>query len=431
MRTKHTAVSLSIFLISVTSACGGGGSGDGPTTPPAPITPTASAIAPVSGTGQSGKAEAALSNPLVVKVTSSQGTGISGVTVTFATSAGSINPTTQITDAGGNAQTIWTLGSVIGAQSATATAAGLSGSPVTFSATAASAWTVDATIFTDTDFGAKGPLADVAVLKLNDGRFRMIIGASPGSSGGMRSAISTDGVKFALESGTRVTVCTQQIPCFYHPFVMRLDDGRVKLFVGLPRDIQGTVSGIYSFTSTDDGLTFTLDAGVRVTAAAAGTEGVSGPSIVKMKNGGWRMYFSNAILTTTGPGPTKIVSAFSTDLTSWTVDAGVRIGEGSTALTGRGEHPGSIANADGSITLVYFRNNGMPTGIFYSTSSDGLAFTREARTGFGFETPLGQGNDPFLMHLSNGNIRMYHNWGNDVGGAVYTASRAPFTMNIP
>lgn len=166
-----------------------------------------------------------------------------------------------------------------------------------------------------------------------------------------------------------------------------------------------------------------------MTAAAAGTNGVSGPSIVKMKNGGWRMYFSNAILTTTGPSPTMIVSAFSTDLTNWTVDSGVRIGEGSSGLTGRGEHPGAIANADGSITLVYFRNNGMPSGMFYSTSSDGLTFTREARTGFQFQSAMGQGNDPFLMHLGNGDVRMYFNWGDDVGGSIYTATRAPFTIN--
>lgn len=429
MRDRHRISLLSIPLALAVISCGGGGS-DGPTTP---ATPTASAIAAVSGGSQTGKAEGALSAPLVVKVTSSSGAAISGVTVSFATASGSLNPSSATTDASGNAQTIWTLGSVIGAQSATASAAGLTGSPVSFSATAASAWTTDATIFTHTEFGANGPLADVAVLKLNDGRFRMIIGASPGSSGGMRSATSTDGVKFTLESGFRVAVCApaQQIPCFYHPFVMRLDDGRVKLFVGLPRDNQGTLSGIYSFTSNDEGMTFTLDAGVRVTAAAAGTEGVSGPSIARMKNGGWRMYFSNAILTTTGPGPTKIVSAFSTDLTNWTVDAGVRIGEGSPVLTGRGEHPGSIANADGSITLVYFRNNGAPTALFYSTSSDGLSFTREARTGIQFQSTLGPGNDPFLMLLSNGNVRMYYNWGDDVGGAIYTASRAPFTVNAP
>ena len=382
MRIESFLRLLSATLIFVLSACSGGGGGtDGPTTP-TPTSPTASAIALVSGNSQNGKAEAALSSPLVVKVTSGSGTAIPGVTVSFAATAGSVNPTSGTTDANGNAQTVWTLGSLIGAQLATATATGLSGSPVSFSATAASAWTVDATIFSDLDFGAKGPLADVAVLKLNDGRYRMIIGASPGTSGGMRSAISTDGIKFTLESGNRVTICTSQVPCFYHPFVMRMDDGRVKLFVGLPMDNQGMQSGIYSFTSNDDATSFTLDAGVRVTAAAAGTQGVSGPSIVKMKNGGWRMYFSNAILTNTGPGATKIVSAFSADLVNWTVDSGVRIGEGSTGLIGRGEHPGSIANADGSITLVYFRNNGAPTGLFYSTSSDGLAFTREARTGF-------------------------------------------------
>lgn len=432
MRDRHIRRLLSLPLLFASISCGGGG-GDGPTTPTPPTTPTASAIAVASGNSQTGKAEAALSAPLVVKVSSNQGAGISGVTVTFAATSGAVNPATATTDASGNAQSAWTLGSAIGQQTATATAAGLSGSPVSFQATATSAWTLDATILTNASFGgAQGALADVAVLKLNDGRYRMIIGASPGTSSGLRSAISTDGITFTLEDGVRTAVCSQQIPCFYHPFVMRLEDGRVKLFMGLPNTNQGFASGIYSFTSTDEGQTFSLDAGVRVTAAAAGTDGVSGPSIVKMQSGGWRMYFSNAVRADgTGPQPTKIVSAFSTDLVSWTMDAGVRVGAGSSVLTGRGEHPGSIANADGSVTLVYFRNNGMPTGLFYATSADGLTFTREARTGFGFETVLGQANDPFLMQLSNGDVRMYANWGDDSGGSVFTARRAPFTVNTP
>lgn len=436
---RHAIATTHILLVYTLLACGGdGGSGDGPTTPPGPTAPTASAIAAVSGSGQTGKAEAALASPLIVKVTSSSGAAISGITVTFATNAGSVNPSSASTDANGNAQATWTLGSTIGVQSATATAAGLSGSPVSFSATAQSAWTLDATVLTNTDAGfggATGGLANVTVFKLKDDRYRMIIGASPGTAN-FRSAISSDGVVFTLESGFRFE-CPQTCPGYGQPFAIHMDDGRVKMFV---RDAQITGSGrpviergVYSFTSTDEGLTFTPDDGVRITAAAAGTNGVSGPVIVRMTTGGWRMYFSDA----TKPGdvsPKKIVSARSNDLMTWTMDAGVRIGAGSPAVTGGGEHPGAIANADGSITLVYLRV--LPPGphfMFYSTSSDGVSFPREARIGLPLQatlTPI-EGNDPELLHLGNGDVRMWYGFGDNDRGTILTAHRAPFKVNTP
>lgn len=435
MRAQHERSLLWIPFAFALTSCGGGG-GDGPISPTPPTTPTASAIAVASGNSQSGKAEAALSAPLVVKVTSTQGTGISGVAVTFATTAGAVNPTSATTDANGNAQTVWTLGSRIGAQSATATAAGLTGSPVTFTATAGSAWTLDATVMTNaTHFGGTtGNLANVAVLKLTDGRYRMMIGAVPGTAD-KRSAISTDGLAFTLESGVRLS-CPQAStePCFGQPFLIRLDDGRVRLFTEVVRTAPGFENGIYSFTSSDEGLTFMRDAGVRVTAVAAGMEKTHGPSIVKMKTGGWRMYFSDK---TPGPiSPRKIVSAFSTDLVTWTMDAGVRIGAGST-LTGSAEHPASIANVDGSVTLVYARFDGMDAGFgknatYYSTSPDGLSFPREAAMGLprqaGFEM---EGNDPVLLHLGNGDVRIYYGVGDANSGIILTARRAPFTVNTP
>mgnify|MGYP000111894336 CR=1 FL=1 len=195
---------------------------------------------------------------------------------------------------------------------------------------------------------------------------------------------------------------------------------------------QAIERGIYSFTSSDEGLTFAPDNGVRITAAAAGTDGVSGPVIVKMATGGWRMYFSDA----QKPGdvsPKKIVSAFSTDLLTWTKDAGVRIGAGSSAVTGGAEHPAAIANADGSVTLVYLRV--LPPGphaMFYSTSADGLSFPREARMGLPMQTGFTiEGNDPELLHMPSGDVRIYYGVGDNTRGTIYTASRAPFTVNTP
>lgn len=112
-----------------------------------PVTFTATATAaPVaviqkaataSGDAQTDSVAATLPNPLRVLVTLS-GAAQAGATVTWAATAGggSVLPLTAVTDATGIATTSWTLGHTAGAQAATATLAGATGSPVSFSATA-------------------------------------------------------------------------------------------------------------------------------------------------------------------------------------------------------------------------------------------------------------------------------------------------------
>ena len=107
------------------------------------ITPTSAAsgsatnLAAASGSGQTGTVSTALASPFVVRATDGFGNGVSGVPVTWAVAGGggSLGGVTTITDATGFAQATLTLGATPGANTVTATNAGLSGSPVTFSAT--------------------------------------------------------------------------------------------------------------------------------------------------------------------------------------------------------------------------------------------------------------------------------------------------------
>ena len=94
-------------------------------------------IAAQSGDGQKATVGAPLANPVVVQVTASDGVGVGGVPVTFAvaTGGGSVGSASAVSDGSGFAQTTWRLGSAVGAQTLTASAAGLTGSPVSFSAT--------------------------------------------------------------------------------------------------------------------------------------------------------------------------------------------------------------------------------------------------------------------------------------------------------
>ena len=105
------------------------------------VQPVPSALASVSGTGQSGiigkPTATTLAQPLVVRVTATDGLPVAGVAVSFGVTGGggSVNPAGATTDASGLAQAIWTLGQTAGTQTVTASSSGLSGSPATFTAT--------------------------------------------------------------------------------------------------------------------------------------------------------------------------------------------------------------------------------------------------------------------------------------------------------
>ena len=114
----------------VVVACGGGNGGTPPSTTAIAKTSTN------SGDGQSATVGQPLVNPIQVVVTES-GSPSAGVTVTWSTAAGgSLTPASGPTGADGIASTEWTLGTTSGAQTASATLAGATGSPVTFTATA-------------------------------------------------------------------------------------------------------------------------------------------------------------------------------------------------------------------------------------------------------------------------------------------------------
>ncbi len=97
----------------------------------------AASIAVVAGAGQSGNINSALAQPIIVQVQDLGGNGVAGKLVTFliVTGGGSVSVTSGTSDASGNVSTVWTLGATVGPQSISATATGLTGSPLTINAT--------------------------------------------------------------------------------------------------------------------------------------------------------------------------------------------------------------------------------------------------------------------------------------------------------
>ncbi len=103
---------------------------------------TATTIAAASTTSQSATAGSAVATPPSVLVTDQSGNPVSGVNVTFAVASGGGGLTGgSVTTSAAGLATVgsWTLGTAIGPNSLTATATGLTGSPVNFAATATAA----------------------------------------------------------------------------------------------------------------------------------------------------------------------------------------------------------------------------------------------------------------------------------------------------
>ncbi len=271
-------------------------------------------------------------------------------------------------------------------------------------------WVQEATLLNEVTAGFPGQsISNTAAFQLRDGRWRILFNVYSDSASSVRSAISPDGINLTMESGVRIDTSAALGPTSRVGGikVLRLDDGRLRAYFW-------SVGGIHSAVSSDEGVTFTVENGVRFAPSAVGeTASLTAGSVVRIGDGRWRMYLGAS-------GTGRVFSLTSTDLLTWTLEAGIRLGPGS-QLSLEAGHPGAILNADGSVTLFYFHGS-TPTnrfprlnGIFESTASDGLTFTTETATG------IALGNDPDVVPLPGGGYRMYYDWGNDFNGTFYSA----------
>jgi len=197
---RNGSIALALGLIApalLIWGCGGDDGGDGGTGPP----PAATTIAAVSGGGQAAQAGSQLPAPFVVRVTDAQGGGVSGVGVSWSVTAGggSLSAASTSSNSQGQASVTLTLGPAAGQNTVTATAAGLSGSPVTFSATGTappSAPDAVALVSGDNQHGKTlAPLASPFVVKVSDDQGVGVAGVTVSwavaTGGGSLSASST------------------------------------------------------------------------------------------------------------------------------------------------------------------------------------------------------------------------------------------------
>jgi hypothetical protein len=247
---------------------------------------------------------------------------------------------------------------------------------------------------TDLGLDPMAGVADPSPLLTADGRVRVYYLA--GASLGIRSMISEDGISFSDE-GQRVNVNALSFAKPIGPErVVRLSDGRVRMFVGTP-------AGFQSLISSDDGLTFSEEAGVRIALAETGMEKVTKLSPVEISGGSFRAYFSRAPQGGSF-SPREVLSATSPDLFSFALEAGIRVGPGSADLTDSSREVCPLARGAGGVTLFYVRDDHLPQKTYSATSRDGLTFSEEHL----LEGMADDSAGPALLLLPNGKILLYH-----------------------
>ncbi|MGH7658819.1 MAG: Ig-like domain-containing protein, partial [Gemmatimonadales bacterium] len=124
----------------------------------------------VSGNDQTAQAGSVLKDSLVVRVTDAMGNGIPDIPVAWSAGQGTVSEVASVTDAAGQVAAEWTLGLQAGTQTAQVTSAGLSGSPLTFSATATSGPPPQLALSTEPGATATSgiPLSPQPVVQLQD-----------------------------------------------------------------------------------------------------------------------------------------------------------------------------------------------------------------------------------------------------------------------
>ncbi|MFI5232609.1 MAG: Ig-like domain-containing protein [Gemmatimonadales bacterium] len=278
-----------------------------------PFATTAAAAATVSGAGgdgQAGVTRSTLPVPLVAAVTDAFGNPVAGVSVAWTITAGrgSVSLASSNTDALGVATTVWTLGPITGGGGVTATAAGLAGSPVSFTSTAfASVATKLAIVTQPANVAAGAAIAPSIVVQALDSTNNPV----SAFTGSVSLAIGTNPGAATLGGATTVTA-----------------SGGVATFTGITLNKAGTG---YTLVASAGGLTAAGSAGFNVANGAPAALAVSTGNSQTSAAGTALASALAVIVTDAGGNPVPGVNV------NWSIaGGGGSLGVSSTATNGAG-----------------------------------------------------------------------------------------------
>ena len=216
-------------------------------------------------------------------------------------------------------------------------------------------------------------IGDIWPFRLDDGRYRLYGGSHIDEANlrGIKSWISDDGVQFSEEGGYRLWGVGIHMPTF-----VRVATGTVRAYYVDQSDTYGP-QPIRSAISIDGGLSFTIEAGERLSSSGSGYEakGVGAPRVLKTKDGKFRMYYSGF------SDHERILSAISADGLTFGREEGVRLNapDYCPPVSGMGCAPvldaAGIYHIFSKVTRCSGNWINALTGIYDLTSTDGLTFS--------------------------------------------------------
>lgn len=230
-------------------------------------------------------------------------------------------------------------------------------------------------------------------------------------SGQIYSAVSEDDGRSFTEEGARFAG--------NHFAALKLPSGQVRIYY---TDFE---TGDLLSKISDDGLDFTDEEGIRLSASETG---IVHPSIITLPDGGYRMYFDVKISENSNEGldfGQKMKSASSTDGLAWTLDNGVRIKLKQRGLPSSADlvfSPFAVYDEESGKFKLYMtvedNKKKNQSGVYLATSKNGLRFKILPKAVLGIDPEVskpapseygltGNPQDVFIITISDGSKLMY------------------------
>lgn len=234
-------------------------------------------------------------------------------------------------------------------------------------------WTYEDVVLTKDQTGDAG--ADPWVVRLDDGRYRLYYAVAINQVTGwygIASWISDDGLQFTQENGYRLEAYTPAQFC-----VVRNPDASWRMYwLDLKQGLVDNRGGkaIKSALSNDGAWTFTEETGERLTYAASGYEekGLGSCKVVALPAGGFRMYYTGY-----DADHGRTLSALSADGLAFAREDGVRLD----VLCPPEDFPGNVTPIVDALGTYHTFTRAVRctgdyvnavSGLFDGTTTDGL-----------------------------------------------------------